>query len=653
MGRCLCIIVFFIAYNYVIAYGQFIAEDIAGTIFHNKQNDRDPTYQRLESEVNQLLQIVYSCPDSAYRQSKRLYPVASFIGNKYLEGKILFYLAGLSLDMNKLNESSLYYKELLKLLSRTDSLQLAAVYHGLGSVYSAQGDLKGGMEYYIKALKTLPEKGKHKEMKYYSSIATVFLRQGQHTKAKYIYLKILTLTERKINNLRINEGIYSNLGLCYRFLGSADSADYYLNKALRISKELDSRKAIARNYHGLGLIANDRTYYQLARRYFDSAMQHVSNGEDCAGLHINIGVTYMREGRSKPALYHMQVGENMATNQNELHNKMVAYRYMAAIYNNLGKGMDAYRYLSKSQTIKDSLNDIAKEQAINKLELQYQNTEKDRQLTEQKLKLAEQKRLLATKENKLLRNKIWMYGIPLGCIIVLTIGVGKYRSKLRLRKKDLQNQEQAKEIERLTYKIEGETAERERIARELHDGVSVLLTAAQMTYNALGNEHGNLQYTETYKEVLSLLHRTSQEVRNVTHNLIPELLIRYNLPSAIKSFCDLISRRHEIQIEIQIIGDFSLMNEKYNHGLYRMVQELVHNIVKHARASLVYLQLTQHHGLLQLTVEDNGIGFDPDTAKKGMGLSNLAARVNEWKGQFNCHSVPGKRTTIEIEIPLT
>jgi signal transduction histidine kinase len=240
-----------------------------------------------------------------------------------------------------------------------------------------------------------------------------------------------------------------------------------------------------------------------------------------------------------------------------------------------------------------------------------------------------------------------------GVILLLGLGTAFWRNnrqKQKLQSERIRNFEQQQKIEHLHSKMQGEEEERSRIARELHDGVNVLLSATKMNYAALGKEHKGLPDTKTYGEIMDLLNNMGMELRTITYKLVPELLIQQSLPDAIETFCELIQKGNNLHIELQTYGSFTALPPELCFAVYRIVQELVHNIVKHAHATQVLIALVHQDELLRLTVEDNGNGFDPEKTTKGLGLKSIKSRVKDIDGNITFSSQKDEGTSVEIEV---
>jgi signal transduction histidine kinase len=269
----------------------------------------------------------------------------------------------------------------------------------------------------------------------------------------------------------------------------------------------------------------------------------------------------------------------------------------------------------------------------------------------------------AEKDKELAQNKVLLYSLQkritlMASAVVLLLGlafavwrISRQRQKLQAER--IRNFEQQQKIEHLHSKMQGEEEERSRIARELHDGVNVLLSATKMTYAALGKEHRHLPETKTYGEIMNLLNSMGMELRTITYKLVPELLIQQSLPDAIETFCELIQKGNKLHIELQTYGSFTALPPEICFAVYRIVQELVHNIVKHAQATHVLIALVHQDDLLQLTVEDNGNGFDPEKTTKGLGLKSIRSRVHDIGGSISFSSQKDEGTSVEIEVATT
>jgi signal transduction histidine kinase len=196
--------------------------------------------------------------------------------------------------------------------------------------------------------------------------------------------------------------------------------------------------------------------------------------------------------------------------------------------------------------------------------------------------------------------------------------------------------------------LEGETAERSRLARDLHDGLGGMLSVVRL--NLKGITTGAFVEDEDvtrYRKVLSMLDDSIKELRRVTHHMMPESLLRYGLKASLADFCNDIP-----SVQFHYYGNESRLDCKLEILIYISAHELVNNALRHAEAKQINLQLVQENDRVSLTVQDDGKGFDPDVAEKGIGLGSVKTRVASFDGKMSIYSSPGHGTEINIEFQL-
>lgn len=157
-----------------------------------------------------------------------------------------------------------------------------------------------------------------------------------------------------------------------------------------------------------------------------------------------------------------------------------------------------------------------------------------------------------------------------------------------------------------------------------------------------------------FERSLDLIDTSIAELRRIAHNMMPEGLVSYGLDEALKQYCSSINTNGMLSVSYQSVGLDSRMPEAVEITSYRIIQELLNNILKHAAATEAMVQVIRDEGRLNIVVEDNGKGFDLNSLdeKKGAGWVNIKARVDYLKGQLELNSEPGKGTQVNIEFKL-
>jgi len=205
--------------------------------------------------------------------------------------------------------------------------------------------------------------------------------------------------------------------------------------------------------------------------------------------------------------------------------------------------------------------------------------------------------------------------------------------------------------------IEEEERERSRVARELNDEIGQQLSAAKLNISALQSFLRSTSDTgrQILQNAVNLLDDSVKGVRNVSHSMIPNALIKSGLVSALREFIDKAGVSGSMDIQMEVIGPVQRLEQTKEAVLFRVMQEVINNVIKHARASQVTIQLIKHENELSILVEDNGIGFDAERVLKNnktTGLKSIQSRVAFLNGSVFFDSRPSKGTTVSIEIPM-
>jgi signal transduction histidine kinase len=196
--------------------------------------------------------------------------------------------------------------------------------------------------------------------------------------------------------------------------------------------------------------------------------------------------------------------------------------------------------------------------------------------------------------------------------------------------------------------------ERKRIARDLHDDIGTKLSALKLFLSSL-EEKASLTQNEEIKELTKssekLIKDTMQDVRQLLLNLSPTVLEEFGYTTAVEGLINKINETKQIHFNLVVFGMKQRLKKDYELALYRITQELINNVLKHAQAKHVSLQIGQRDEKIILMIEDDGKGFDFNAQRNGYGLHNLAARTKLMNGTLAIDSHPGKGTSVLIEIP--
>lgn len=263
------------------------------------------------------------------------------------------------------------------------------------------------------------------------------------------------------------------------------------------------------------------------------------------------------------------------------------------------------------------------------------------------------------------QSRLWLFLTLLAIITLTIVGLLTYRNlkhkqNIARQKEELQHQqisalEKDKQLILADAILKGQEEERGRIAKDLHDGLGGLLSGVKIS---LSNMRENIDRSHdnvlAFDRSLDMLDNSIHELRRVSHNLMPESLVKFGLATALRDFCESINTMRALTITFQVVGEERRLDSSQEIIVYRIIQELVNNVLKHSGSKNAIVQLMYEMDRLSVTVEDDGKGFEKDllTFTSGMGWPNIKSRIDYLKGKFDFITQPGEGTSVHIHLPV-
>ncbi len=545
---------------------------------------------------------------------------------------------------------------------------LAVGYNILGNIYQTQGKYEEAAYYYHKTLQ-IPNSQLTESTKalIYVNLSTLTNKLKQPQKALYYLSRAETIAAQN-RHYDLLSTINSNRGMIYTAMMQTDSAMLFLRKARNLINEHGHR------YRGTLLDIEYTCMVYMAdmwllKNNLDSAAACIQRIHEIDvpvvplywnKAHLSMGKYYTQAGDYKQAEHYLlKALDSMQSSQanNDLASVHLALTHL---YDTVGNHEKALRHSLHYIRLKDTLENEQVSNMVHQLEVRYRTAEKDKELISQNLEISRQ-------QSDAREKNLWIAIITGGMIVLAITLAALYKKRqaekrlqikeiqiLRQRQQAMQQQQQAmqqaQEIEQLKAMMKGEERERGRLARELHDGIGGMLTAMKMNLSTARRKAPELTLNPSLTELMHMLEDTSSEVRKTAHNLMPDVLVQHALPEALMIFCNHIHK--ELETELSCQGDFTQLDKATELMLYRMVQELMQNVLKHASATRASIELVIYQGKLLLTVEDNGTGFDANEENSGFGLQNLRYRVAALQGKISITSDKNRSTIVHLEFDL-
>jgi len=510
-----------------------------------------------------------------------------------------------------------------------------------GNIFLFQGKTKETLSTYLKALEITNKNNLHYESGLlYKNIGVLYLNNEKFDEA----LNYSTKSYNIFKNLNKDEDMgraLVNIGNSYYMKYDFDKALLYYNEAMVISEKLKDSSNIAKLLNNIGAIyIDDKRDLKKGMGFLLKSLEIKKKLKDQNSLLLqynSIATYYAGAGDFAAAEAYLRQALELAKKSNNKDELKEVYETYSNIYEEKGDFGKALNYYKLYSGIKDSILNKENIEILEDLKIKYKTAEKDAEITTQK--------------SKLFKRNVLVFAL-IGLLLLAFVYYKNYQNnqKVKLQKEILYQQDLATKAV-----MKAEDDERKRMALHLHDGIGTLLSAINMNINVLKDfKHNENQFSNVLTKTKSILDDAITDVRDLSHQIMPNMLIKNSLSNALR---DLIEKTNspKLKIILNIDGLKDDIDQNIQVVIYRIIQECINNIIKHADAQSVKISIFQDDKSIKIKIIDDGKGFDPlaQTAKsEGMGLENIKSRIEFLKGEIQIESVPDQGTNVQVEIPL-
>lgn len=555
-------------------------------------------------------------------------------------------------NLNKKDSSLIVYQMAVSLAEKAGDLNLqGSLYVNIGLVYSNLRDLPRASEYYNKAYVVSEKTGNKRLMGNATrKLANIYLHEEDYLKALSNFKKAYSLYEEANDSASMGECLGS-IGFASRYANMPDSAIAYFNKAIAVFNKVNYKTFIPIAYTEIGRTYFEQEHYTLAVENFKKALElykGIQYEDHVDALDIFTGQALTELHQYEEAQRYLEAGKALAIKTNDLEMQREAEDGLYNYYLKTKNYVKALEALKQFNNLKDTIIKKEQLQTTTELNAKYESEKKERQIQQQQLEIT-------TRNYQITKRNYWIAGISAITVLSSLLLYQLYRrnrlkQKTKLQAEILHQQElAAKAI------VEAEENERKRISRDLHDGVGQMMSAARMNLSAIEN---NIYFTTeehklNFEKVILLIDESCNEVRTVSHNMMPNALLKAGLSSAVRDFIDKIDST-VIKVNLHTEGLNERIDSNTETVLYRVIQECVNNVIKHAKATTLDISLIKDIDGISATIEDNGHGFDLAGANgfDGIGLKNIQSRINYLKGTVEWDSKINKGTVVAMHVPV-
>lgn len=531
-----------------------------------------------------------------------------------------------------------------------DSLEIANTCNNIGIVFDQKGQNEKALLQLFEALKyyeALEDKGGIAQAA--NNIGIVYKKEKNYPKVIEYYKRSLAIYEEIKHGFGI-AATEVNIGSVYLDMKNYQATIEYSERSLKGLEALGIRQYMPYALENLGLAHKNLGNLELAQDYHERALvfyEEYDNKKETAftlnslaDIFLNTKKIQKAENFAKQSLLRAKEIEA----QEEVRN---AHHTLSKVYEAKGDFSNAFKHHKTFTEIKDTLFEIEKTERIAELNTRYETEKKEKENIQLKSKNDIQALTIGKKQSQLI-------GLGLGTLLLLLIGGLLFNRRNLKEQAKLAEQELAFQEQTTQLTIEAQEKERKRISKDLHDGIGQQLSGLKMAWSQLSSKIKTTSENDavTLNKLTTILDDAANDVRNISHQMMPRALEEFGLVSAVDDMLEKSFSNSNIKYEFEHFGIKNRFPEKIEIGLYRITQELINNILKHSKASEVGVQLFQNKKNLVIVVEDNGSGFDLKKNKSGHGMTNVNYRSRAIGGTVNIESAIGNGTLVTVRIAL-
>ncbi len=606
---------------------------------------REETIAYINTTLNHIHKVRDRNPDSALHILQDLYKTATRLAYREGMGGTSAEIGGTYLVKGEYEKAerytlySLLFPKLNEYITTNASNNLYLIYESRGQYELAIQHLK----------KAMASKDKNVASIAYNNYITLLLKLGKYKESLY-YIQKLKEKAKVLEQHRVLAAALCNEAMVYNLLKQYKKFDSVTNLCLQLCRSYPDLNDIATYC----IINTGTSYYE--RGNADSAISFFLQVKDTIpklppdyqmNYYSEYGTILYKTGAYPAAIRHLSKSIELAKQIGIADNVEPVY-FLAKSYRALGEHERAGSHFETYIRLKDSFRNIAVQKSVHEYEVKFRTVEKDNELLSKKL-------VILNQADKLHKKNTWILVSLTGLLILalLFFAYIKYaRQRLIMLRQKLDLAQQQARIDFLEAIMQGEERERKRIGVALHNGIGSQLTAINLNLTAFQWKNKQVPEIATLDKIITQIQHAAVEVRKTAHNLLPADLLELGLFEAVKDF----TRQFNpggLHFELSESGDIHLLPASFTRFVYQLLQELIHNAVKHANATIIAVHIALEGPVLAVTVTDNGKGFATiDKSGKGKGIQQIQEQLLLLKANLKIHTPEGGGTAIHFEIDI-
>ncbi|WP_026775913.1 ATP-binding protein [Polaribacter sp. Hel_I_88] len=535
-----------------------------------------------------------------------------------------------------------YFFKALKIRQNlNDTLGIALTKANLVSYYGKYKKLDSAMIYAIEAVDVIDKKGNKRQANMLkANIGALYQLKYNYDKALEYYLEALEYS-KSVNFDNFTTTLYSNLAIIYNYKNDIQKCIESNLKSVEYAKKTNNNEIISNSLTNLGSVYLNNGKTNKGIETLEEALiysKKYNSETQSANLKYNLAKNYFKQlsfTKAEKLFYDAKAHFEKVNDNRKL---FIANNYLGYISASKKDFEKMFFFKSQSDSINDKYMEDTNQKKMEELETKYQTEKKEKELLQTRTEKAET-------ELQLSKTRTWTFVLIGSLAILIFLSLAIFQRNKRKHQLAIANQKE-KNLQSILF---AEEKERTRIARELHDGVVQQIGSAILKSRDLFSKL-KISDNESSKAVLSTLEESSEDLRNISHQMMPRALSELGLVSAIDDLLKGSLAHVNIEYTFEHFNVKERLPEKIEITLYRITQELVNNIIKHSKATSVSVQLINSADHIIFIVEDDGIGINLQKSKKGIGFDNIKSRLEMINGEASFDKSPEKGTLITVKI---
>jgi len=546
-------------------------------------------------------------------------------------------------------------------VANSDVWRIAEVHQHFGDYYFTTSNYANSFRSYKKSIDLFENLGDSTSLyEVKLSLTDLYIFLDQYDGAERLLLEAIQYYNREKKGVELARA-YLDLSRIHLDREDFKKEIYYLNKSVDINRRLkdtllDITIGIEKSNSYVRLEEKNKALGTAERAL--ALSKEINNPEFISQSLLAVGNAYQLKKNPKLSIDYLRQSHRLTLPTNAPQFRDI-YKTMAAAFFDQESYDSAYIYVNKFVALNDSLQNADQLETTNRLSRQYESQKKDEKIQELSQEKNSAEFSVRKQRNLLISALIGFLAILAGTYFIIRFFQKQIstrelinRQNEKINKQKITELENNMKIESMHAMIEGQEAERERVAKDLHDSLGGLLSTVKLQFDSLENKLDGVSKFKNYQNANRLLDTACQEVRDIARNMQPSSLVNLGLVAAVRDLINRIDDPDQRTIDFQHYGLDHKLENTVALTVYRLVQELLNNSIKHSKAKEILIQLTREESEFIIMVEDDGVGFDIEGVEKGMGTENILSRVNYLKGDLSVHSEKGKGTTTLVTVPL-